>query len=133
MASHRKAFLRLLTVLIFCLPLVNLALAQSGNETLPPPPHSDSVHRKHVLVIGETKGWEHESVSAAMDAIYTMGKSSGLWDTEMRTDTKLLTKKDLPLNAKEPELLRRRGVHQYHRRATPGRQPETGLPVVYPR
>ena len=100
LVSLRKTFFWLLTLLIFCLPLVNLALAQSGNETLPPPPHTDSVHRKHVLVIGETKGWEHESVSAAMDAIYTMGKSSGLWDTEMRTDTKLLTKKDLPLNGK---------------------------------
>jgi hypothetical protein len=55
---------------------------------------------KHVLVIGQTKDWEHDSVSATMAAIYNMGKESGLWDTTMRTDTKLLTKKDLPRNAK---------------------------------
>jgi type 1 glutamine amidotransferase len=51
-------------------------------------------------VIGQTKGWEHESISPAMAAIYNMGKESGLWDTTMRTDTELLTKKDLGRNAK---------------------------------
>jgi len=35
-----------------------------------------------------------------MNAIYDMGRESGLWDTEMRTDTELLTKKDLKNNAK---------------------------------
>jgi type 1 glutamine amidotransferase len=66
----------------------------------PPPPHAKQIHLKHVLVIGQTKGFEHDSVSAAMAAIYNMGKESGLWDTEMRTDTKLLTKKELTANAK---------------------------------
>ena len=66
----------------------------------PAPPSVKQVHLKHVLVIGETKGFEHDSISAAMDAVYTMGKESGLWDTEMRTDTELLTKKDLGRNAK---------------------------------
>jgi len=55
---------------------------------------------KHVLVIGQTKDWEHDSVSATMAAVYNMGKESGLWDTTMRTDTKLLTKKELTRNAK---------------------------------
>ena len=55
---------------------------------------------KHVLVIGQTKGFEHDSVSAAMAAIYDMGKESGLWDTMIRTDTELLTKKDLKRNTK---------------------------------
>jgi type 1 glutamine amidotransferase len=66
----------------------------------PAPPSVKQVHLKHVLVIGEAKGFEHDSISAAMDAVYTMGKESGLWDTEMRTDTELLTKKDLGRNAK---------------------------------
>ncbi len=35
-----------------------------------------------------------------MAAIYDMGKQSGLWDTTMRTDTELLTKKNLGRNAK---------------------------------
>jgi hypothetical protein len=72
----------------------------AGSSALPPVPHVKEVRMKHVLVIGQTKDWEHDSVSAAMDAVYTMGKESGLWDTTMRTDTKLLTKKELPRNAK---------------------------------
>jgi hypothetical protein len=75
--------------------------AQStGRSVLPPAPHVKEVRMKHVLVIGQTKDWEHDSVSATMDAVYNMGKESGLWDTTMRTDTKLLTKKELVRNAK---------------------------------
>lgn len=57
-------------------------------------------HIKHVLVVGETKGFEHDSISAAMVAVYEMGKQSGLWDATLRTDTELLTKKKLGRNAK---------------------------------
>jgi hypothetical protein len=67
---------------------------------LPQPPKAKGMHMKHVLVIGQTKGFEHDSVSAAMAAIYNMGKESGLWDTMLRTDTELLTKKNLGNNAK---------------------------------
>jgi type 1 glutamine amidotransferase len=67
---------------------------------LAPGPHVKQIHLKHVLVIGQTKGFEHDTVSEAMFAIYRMGKESGLWDTTMRTDTELLTKKDIGRNAK---------------------------------
>lgn len=67
---------------------------------LPAANHLKQTQVRHVLVIGETKGFEHDSVSAAMVAIYQMGKQSGLWDTVLRTDTELLTKKDLGNNAK---------------------------------
>ena len=70
------------------------------NFEMPPPPHVKQVHVKRILVIGETKGFEHDSVSAAMVAIYTMGRQSGLWDATLRTDTELLTKKTLGRNAK---------------------------------
>jgi uncharacterized protein len=70
----------------------NRMWAQAADQ--PPVPHAKQIHLKHVLVIGETKGWEHDSISAAMAAIYDMGKESGLWDTMLRTDTELLTKKD---------------------------------------
>ncbi|MGD0098326.1 MAG: ThuA domain-containing protein [Terracidiphilus sp.] len=79
----------------------NRIQAQStGSSALPPAPHVKEVRMKHVLVIGQTKDWEHDSVSDAMAAVYSMGKESGLWDTTMRTDTKLLTKKELTRNAK---------------------------------
>ena len=72
----------------------------SGPASQPPAPHAKQIHLKHVLVIGQTKGFEHDSVSTAMAAVFNLGKESGLWDTTMRTDTELLTKKDLGRNAK---------------------------------
>src|SRR5579871_5007812 len=74
--------------------------ATLASAQLPPQPHAKQVHLKHVLVIGQTKGFEHDSVSAAMAAIYDMGQQTGLWDTMLRTDTELLTKKDLGRNTK---------------------------------
>ncbi len=70
------------------------------NPLIPPAPHAKQIHLKHVLVIGQTKGFEHDSVPAAMAAVYELGHESGLWDTTMRTDTELITKKDLKNNAK---------------------------------
>ena len=82
---------------LFCDPGWSQA---TSRDMLPQPPKAKPMHVKHVLVIGETKGFEHDSVSAAMAAIYNMGKQSGLWDTMLRTDTELLTKKNLGNNAK---------------------------------
>src|SRR5882724_11055429 len=55
---------------------------------------------KHLLVIGEEKGYRHESVSHAMATIERLGRETGLWDTTLRTDTEVLTKKKLEYNAK---------------------------------
>jgi uncharacterized protein len=70
------------------------------DPSLPPPPHEKQIRLKHILVIGQTKGFEHDSVSDGMAAIYNMGRETGLWDAMLRTDTELLTKKDLGRNAK---------------------------------
>ncbi|MGA2539765.1 MAG: ThuA domain-containing protein, partial [Terracidiphilus sp.] len=79
----------------------NRVNAQAGSDSAnPPAPHAKEIHLKHVLVISQTKGFEHDSISSAMAAVFNMGKESGLWDTEMRTDTELLTKKDLGRNTK---------------------------------
>lgn len=56
--------------------------------------------KKHLLVLGEEKGYRHEAVSHAMSVIEQMGKETGLWDTTLRTDTEVLTKKKLEFNAK---------------------------------
>jgi uncharacterized protein len=69
-------------------------------EATPSAPRVKQIHLKHVLVISQTKGFEHDSISAAMTAIYNLGRASGLWDTELRTDTEPLTRKDLSNNAK---------------------------------
>jgi len=55
---------------------------------------------KRVLFIGETKGWQHESVSSAMGTIWKLGHDTGLWETYLKTDCQLVTKKQLPSNAK---------------------------------
>ena len=76
---------RVVFVLAFC----SFCLAQSA------PPQ-----KKHLLVIGEEKGYRHESVSHAMATIERLGNETGLWDTTLRTDTEALTKKKLEFNAK---------------------------------
>ena len=70
------------------------------NPLIPPAPHGKQIHLKHVLVVSQTKGFEHDSIPAAMTTIYNLGHDSGLWDTTLRTDTELLTKKKLGNNAK---------------------------------
>src|ERR1700752_588140 len=87
-----KSFPVLLAVLLFG---GMTTWSSFGQGALPPAPHGKQVHVKHVLVIGQTKGFEHDSISAAMVAVYEMGQESGLWDATLRTDTELLTKKNL--------------------------------------
>ncbi len=56
--------------------------------------------RKKLLVIGEEKGYRHESVSHAMATMERLGRETGLWDTWIRTDTEALTKQKLEYNAR---------------------------------
>jgi type 1 glutamine amidotransferase len=56
--------------------------------------------KKRVLAIGAVKGFQHDSVSDGLAMIYNLGKESGLWDTFIKTDTQLITKKKLQGNAK---------------------------------
>src|SRR3984957_14329306 len=79
-----------ISFLISSIALCNLCVAQS--TTTPA--------KKHLLVIGEEKGYRHEAVSHAMATIERMGTESGLWDTTLHTDTEVLTKKKLEYNAK---------------------------------
>ena len=56
--------------------------------------------RKKILVIGEVKGYQHDSVSYAMASLAKWGKETDLWDAYLRTDSQLITKKKLDGNAK---------------------------------
>jgi uncharacterized protein len=56
--------------------------------------------KKHILVIGEEKGYRHEAVSHAMATIERLGRETQLWDATLRTDTEALTKRKLEYNAK---------------------------------
>lgn len=75
-------------LLLFCIALCIPSSAQQADS-----------QKKHLLVIGEEKGYRHESVSHAVATIERLGKQTGLWDTTIRTDTEALTKKKLEYNA----------------------------------
>jgi len=94
--------IRLILWLSSLISLSHFTLAQnkSAEANVPPPPHERTIHLKHVLVVSQTKGFEHDSVPDGQAAIYNMGRESGLWDTVLRTDTELVTKKDLKRNTK---------------------------------
>ena len=51
---------------------------------------------KHILVISQTKGFQHDSIPNAMGTIWKMGHDTKLWEATLRTDTELITKKDIP-------------------------------------
>jgi type 1 glutamine amidotransferase len=73
-----------------------LALAQGGRGGAQPvkggkggPP---PIPKKHILVVGFTRGWHHGSTSNAMATFWRLGRESGEWDTEIKTDTAWITK-----------------------------------------
>jgi uncharacterized protein len=41
--------------------------------------------KKHLLVVGEEKGYRHEAVSHAIATIERLGRETGLWSTTIRT------------------------------------------------
>src|SRR5580698_6051239 len=75
--------------LILCMALSSRCGAQTAAQP-----------QKHLLVLGEEKGYRHEAVSHAMATIERLGRETGLWTTTIRTDTEVLTKKKLEYNAK---------------------------------
>src|SRR5260370_1778143 len=74
--------------LIILAVLSAFSTAQSGH-----PP------KKHLLVIGEEKGYRHDCVSHSIATIERLRRETGLWDTTLRTDTAALTKHKLEYNA----------------------------------
>jgi type 1 glutamine amidotransferase len=80
--------------------LIRVAAFLSLGIILCTPLHSQGNKKKKILAVGMSAGWEHESVSDALGTLYQLGQESGLWETWIRTDTRSITKKDLPANAK---------------------------------
>lgn len=82
-------FLRLSIALLVCAGLGGLAPAQQNQP-----------RKKRILAIGATKGFQHDSVTRGMTMMWQLGRDTGLWDTYIKTDTQLITKKKLQGNAK---------------------------------
>jgi len=58
-----------------------------------PQAQQEKPKRKRLLAIGASKGWQHDSISHALATWEKLGQQTGLWETFIRTDTQLITKK----------------------------------------
>jgi type 1 glutamine amidotransferase len=56
--------------------------------------------KRRLLVVGQAKGYQHESISTAMVTLYNLGRGPGKWDTVFRTDCAAVTKKPLKYGAR---------------------------------
>jgi type 1 glutamine amidotransferase len=77
---------RLILVLFLSSGLAGVAIAQEK--------------KRNLLVVGQCKGYQHDSISTAMVTFYNLGRSTGLWETYFRTDCAAITKKRLKWGAK---------------------------------
>jgi type 1 glutamine amidotransferase len=57
-------------------------------------------YRKHILVLGAAKGFEHDSITDAMATVWKMGRDSGIWEAYLRTDYEPVTKGKVGPNGK---------------------------------
>jgi hypothetical protein len=71
-------------------PSAQTAPAQQGQRL--PLPESVPVPKKHVLVLAFANGFHHASVTNGAATIWQLGNQSGVYDSEIRTDTKWITK-----------------------------------------
>jgi len=78
------------------LALLTIATVTSMLWAQPPRPRE----KKKLLAIGAVKGFEHDATSYGLATIWKIGQESGVYDTYIRTDTELITKKKLGRNAK---------------------------------
>ncbi len=56
--------------------------------------------KRRLLVVGQAKGYQHETISTAMVTLYNLGRTRGGWDTYFRTDCAAITRKPLKYGAK---------------------------------
>src|SRR5580704_2859914 len=69
------------------------AQAATAAPAVPVIPNVDpNAPKKHLLVLGFTSGWHHGSTTDGEVMFWELGKETGLWDTEIRTDPKWISK-----------------------------------------
>ena len=60
----------------------------------------DAKGKRHLLFVAQSKGYQHDSVSAALTTLHRIGQESGWWDVAFRTDCTPITRKPLKWGAK---------------------------------
>src|SRR5438552_14314318 len=73
-------------MLVFMLAISSAAMAEAK--------------KRNLLIIGQSKGYQHDSISSAMATLYNIGRSSGKWNTVFKTDCTSITKKPLKWGTK---------------------------------
>src|SRR5260221_9297030 len=73
-------------ILIFLLAISATAMAEE--------------RKRNLLIIGQSKGYQHDSIASAMATLYNIGRSSGKWNTVFKTDCTSITKKPLKWGTK---------------------------------
>jgi uncharacterized protein len=66
-----------------------------GSSTPSAPPF-----KKHILILGAAKGFEHDSITDLMATLWKLGRESGMWEANLRTDYEWITKKKVDRNGK---------------------------------
>jgi uncharacterized protein len=61
---------------------------------------TDGKKKRQLLFVAEAKGYQHDSVSAAIAPLQRLGHESGWWDVTFRTDCTPITKKPLKWGAR---------------------------------
>ncbi|MGH9660888.1 MAG: ThuA domain-containing protein [Bryobacteraceae bacterium] len=76
--------------------VLTISLAVAATAMAQPP-------RKKLLAIGRSQGFQHDAVSHGLATVWKLGQETGLWDTYIRTDAELITRKKLSGNRKNLE------------------------------
>ena len=82
---------------VLLLSTTALAVVSLSGQAQAPPPASG---KKHLLVVGQSAGHTHDSISHGMVTLAKIGAEAGLFDVTLRTDVALITKKPQTRNAK---------------------------------
>ncbi len=101
---------RLVTAIVgLCMVIAGAGTAWDGEAQAPAPPagqaaapvqpaaraplpESIPVPRKKVLILAFANGFHHASITNAAATLWTIGNQSGIFESEIRTDTKWITK-----------------------------------------
>jgi type 1 glutamine amidotransferase len=73
-------------------PAAPAAAPAAGPQQRPQAYQPPANGRKRILIIAQTMGWHHDSISDSLAVLVKLGLDSNLYDAEIRTDSEWITK-----------------------------------------